>query len=44
MNNATLVYNVQTGAKHSFQINGTEKNINSTGITSTNIICNSIQA
>ena len=44
MNNGTLVYNVPSGTKHSFQINGVENTyINSTGITSTNITCNSIQ-
>ena len=45
MNDNTLVYNVPSGMKHSFQINGTENTyIDSTGITSTNITCNSIQA
>ena len=41
MNGGTLVYNTTSGAKHSFQVYGTEyANINSTGITSTgNLIC-----
>ena len=46
MNGGTLVYNVTSGAKHSFQINGTENTyINSTGITSTvNLNCNNTQS
>ena len=45
MNGNTLVYNVPSGMKHSFQINGVENTyINSTGITtsSNNINCSTI--